>query len=394
MDAAYIKELDSNYIMNTYGRYDVVIDHGKNATLFSADNKKYIDFASGIGTLSLGTANRGYITAVTAQLRKVQHMSNYFYSEPTALLAEKLAKSTMLSKVFFCNSGAEANEGAIKLARKYSFDKYGEGRSTIITFDRSFHGRTVTTLAATGQEVFHNYFFPFTAGFKYCEYNNATAFAASLTGDVCAVMLEVIQGEGGVNLIDNSFARFVGEECRKRDILVIIDEVQTGIGRTGKLFAYQNYDIRPDVLTMAKGLAGGLPIGAFAASEKCADVLGRGMHGSTFGGNPVAAAAAGFVLDTVNNEAFLGEVLAKGDFIRRKIRDFGCSVVKDVRGKGLMIGVQVDCDPHKIAETAIEAGLIVLTAGKDVIRLLPPLTITEAEIDTGLKLFKRVLSQY
>lgn len=394
MDAAYIKELDSNYIMHTYGRYDVVIDHGKNATLFSADNKKYIDFASGIGTLSIGTANRGYITAVTAQLRKVQHMSNYFYSEPTALLAERLAKSTMLSKVFFCNSGAEANEGAIKLARKYSFDKYGEGRSTIITFDRSFHGRTVTTLAATGQEVFHNYFFPFTAGFKYCEYNNATAFAASLTGDVCAVMLEVIQGEGGVNLIDNSFARFVGEECRKRDILVIIDEVQTGIGRTGKLFAYQNYDIRPDVLTMAKGLASGLPIGAFAASEKCADVLGRGMHGSTFGGNPVSAAAAGFVLDTVNNETFLGEVLAKGDFIRRKIRDFGCPIVKDVRGKGLMIGVQVGCDPHKIAETAIEAGLIVLTAGKDVVRLLPPLTITEAEIDTGLKLFKRVLSQY
>ena len=394
MDSAYVKELDANYIMNTYGRYDVVLDHGKNATLFSADNKKYIDFASGIGTLSLGTANRGYIAAVTAQLRKIQHMSNYFYSEPTARLAEKIVKSSVMSKVFFCNSGAEANEGAIKLARKYSFDKYGEGRNTIITFDRSFHGRTVTTLAATGQEVFHNYFFPFTGGFKYCEYNNATAFAASLTGDVCAVMLEVIQGEGGVNLIDNNFARFVGEECRKRDILVIIDEVQTGIGRTGKLYAYQNFDIRPDVLTLAKGLAGGIPIGAFAASEKCADVLGRGMHGSTFGGNPVAAAAACYVMDTVNNEAFLGDVLAKGDLIRRKIADFGCAVVKDVRGKGLMIGVQVGHDPHEIADAAIDAGLIVLTAGKDVLRLLPPLTITDAEIDTGLKILKRVLSQF
>lgn len=378
--------------MHTYGRYDVVIDHGKNATLFSDDNKKYIDFASGIGTLSLGTSGRGYIEAVNAQLCKVQHMSNYFYSEPTARLAEKIIKSSTMSKVFFCNSGAEANEGAIKLARKYSFDKYGSGRSTILTFDSSFHGRTVTTLAATGQDVFHNYFFPFTPGFKYCAYNNAAAFEAALTDDVCAVMLEVIQGEGGVNLLENDFARLIRQQCEKRDILILIDEVQTGIGRTGKLYAFQNYELRPDIMTLAKGLAGGLPIGAVVAGEKCADVLGKGTHGSTFGGNPVAAAAANYVLETVNNEAFLDEVTAKGDAIRQRIREFASPIVAEVRGKGLMIGVKLTADPHEIAAAAIDAGLIVLTAGKDVLRLLPPLTITENEIDIGLKILRKLLA--
>lgn len=394
MEQSEIKRLDQSYIMNTYGRYDIAIEHGKNATLFSADNKKYIDFAGGIATLSLGTANRGYIEAVTAQLHKVQHMSNYFYSEPTAKLAEKIVKSSFMSKVFMANSGAEANEGAIKLARKYSFDKYGKGRSTVITFDRSFHGRTITTLAATGQDVFHNYFFPFTEGFKYCEYNNASAFREALTDDVCAVMLEVIQGEGGVNLLDKAFAGVIAEECAARDILLIVDEVQTGIGRTGKLYAHRHFDLRPDIMTLAKGLGGGLPIGAVVASEKCADVLGRGMHGSTFGGNPVAAAGACYVMDTVNDEAFLSEVTAKGELMSRRIRDFSLPVVKDVRGMGLMLGVRVGVDPHEIASAAAEAGLLVLTAGTDVVRLLPPLTITEAEIDTGLKIFKRVLARF
>ncbi len=386
------KQLDHDYIMQTYGRNDVVIEHGKNATLFSDDNKKYTDFASGIGVLSVGTANRGYIDAVTTQLGKVQHLSNYFYSEPTSRLAEKIIKSSCMSKVFFANSGAEANEGAIKLARKYSFDKYGEGRSTIITFDKSFHGRTVTTLAATGQDVFHNYFFPFTEGFKYVEYNNSDALIEALTDDVCAVMLEVIQGEGGVNVLDSAFAKILGEECHKRDILVIIDEVQTGIGRTGKLFGYQNYELRPDIMTLAKGLAGGLPIGAVVASEKCAETLGKGMHGSTFGGNPVSAAGANFVYDTVNTEAFLSEVETKGEEMRRKIRDFGSNKVTEVRGKGLMIGIEVTEDPHVLAQKALEGGLIVLTAGKNVIRLLPPLTITASEIETGLKILKKILA--
>ncbi len=392
MNNTQCKELDSSYVMQTYGRYNIAIDHGKNATLFSADGKKYIDFASGIGVLSLGTANRGYVKAISAQAGKVQHMSNYFYSQPTAELAEKIVKSSCLSKVFFANSGAEANEGAIKLARKYSFDKYGTGRNTIITFDKSFHGRTITTLSATGQDVFHNYFFPFTEGFKYCEYNNPTAFVASLTSDVCAVMLEVIQGEGGVNILDNNFARLIYDECKKRDILIIIDEVQTGIGRTGKLFGYQNFDIKPDIITLAKGLAGGMPIGAFVAGEKCADTLSKGMHGSTFGGNPVSAAGANYVLDTVNNEKFLDDVNEKGAYIRQKIKEFDSPIVSEIRGKGLMFGVQITKDPHEIALQALEYGLIVLTAGKDVVRMLPPLTITKNEIDIGLKILKKVLA--
>lgn len=388
----FSKELDKNYIMQTYGRYDLAITHGKNATLFSPEGKKFIDFASGIGVLSLGTSNRGYVKAITKQARKVQHMSNYFYSEPTSILAEKIVKSSGLSRVFFANSGAEANEGAIKLARKYSFDKYCDGRNTIITFDKSFHGRTITTLAATGQDVFHNYFFPFTEGFKYCEYNNTQAFTEALTSDVCAVMLEVIQGEGGVNLLENDFAKLLYEECTKRDILIIIDEVQTGIGRTGKLYGFENYDIKPDIMTLAKGLAGGMPIGAFVAGEKCANTLNKGMHGSTFGGNPVSAAGANFVLDTVNKDAFLKVVNQKGEYIRNKIKEFDSPIVSDVRGKGLMIGIQVTTDPHEVALKALEYGLIVLTAGKDVVRMLPPLTITKKEIDTGLEILKKVLA--
>lgn len=392
MENMNYKELDSSYIMHTYGRYDMVVDHGKNALIFSDDNKKYIDFASGIGTLSLGMGNRGYIDAVTEQLSKCQHMSNYFISQPTSRLAEKIIKSSFLSKVFFCNSGAEANEGAIKIARKYSFDKYGSGRSTIVTFDKSFHGRTITTLSATGQDVFHNYFFPFTEGFKYCEYNNAKALENALTDDVCAVMLEVIQGEGGVNIIDPEFAGFIYSECARRDVLIIIDEVQTGIGRTGKLYAYQNYEIKPDIMTLAKGLAGGLPIGAVVAGEKCENVLTKGMHGSTFGGNPVSAAAACYVLDVINSDDFLNEVVSKGEYIKKKIREFDSQSVVDIRGKGLMIGIQTTKDIHEVASAALEGGLIVLTAGKDVIRLLPPLTITESEIDTGLKILKKVLA--
>lgn len=386
------KELDSSYIMHTYGRNDVVIDHGKNATVYSEDGKEYVDFASGIGVLSLGTANQGYIDAVTAQLSKVQHMSNYFYSKPTSELAERIVKTSGLSKVFFANSGAEANEGAIKTARKYSFDKYGSGRNTIVTFTSSFHGRTVTTLSATGQDVFHNYFFPFTDGFKYCKYNDTDALAEALTDDVCAVMLEVIQGEGGVNLLDDNFAVFLNEQCRKKDILIIIDEVQTGIGRTGKLYGFQNYGITPDIMTLAKGLAGGMPIGAVVAGEVCAETLGKGMHGSTFGGNPVSAAAANYVLSQIDNEDFLKNAISKGEKIRERIIGFNSPIVKDVRGKGLMIGVQVTKDPHELALKALDLGLIVLTAGKDVIRMLPPLTITDDEIEKGLAVLNQILA--
>ncbi len=381
-----IKELDKQYVMNTYGRHDLTVDHGKGCILYGDDGKEYIDFGSGIGTLSLGTADDGYIEAVTEQLKKTQHVSNYFTCEPVAKLAEKICLLSGYDKVFFANSGAEANEGAIKLARKYSFDKYGNGRSTIITFNSSFHGRTVTTLAATGQDVFHNFFFPFTEGFKYSPYNDKEALLSNLTDDVCAVMFECIQGEGGVNVMDEDFARFMAEECAKRDILLISDEIQTGVGRTGKLFAFETLGIKPDVFTLAKGLCGGMPAGAFVANEKCSSVLTKGQHGSTFGGNPVSCAAGLYVLDKVANEDFLAEVEKKGRYLKEKIRSIGKDTILEVRGKGLMVGIKTSLVPGEISTKALEMGLIVLTAGKDVVRLLPPLVISYEEIDKGVEI--------
>ena len=388
---ANIKELDKQYVMNTYGRHNLTIERGRGCKIYGDDGKEYIDFGSGIGTLSLGTADEGYIQAITEQLYKTQHVSNYFTCEPVAKLAEKICTLSGYDKVFFANSGAEANEGAIKLARKYSFDKYGNGRNTIITFNSSFHGRTITTLAATGQDVFHNFFFPFTEGFKYSPYNDKEALLESLTDDVCAVMFECIQGEGGVNVMDKDFALFLAEECQKRDILLICDEIQTGIGRTGKLFAFENFEIKPDIFTLAKGLCGGMPCGAFVANEKCSSVLTKGQHGSTFGGNPVSCAAGLYVLDVVSSPAFLEEVAAKGEYLMQKLRELGKETILEVRGMGLMVGIKTSLVPGDISKAALEKGLIVLTAGKDVVRLLPPLVISYEEIDEGVAILQELL---
>ena len=320
------------------------------------------------------------------QLTKTQHVSNYFTCEPVARLAEKICLLSGYSKVFFANSGAEANEGAIKLARKYSYDKYGKGRSTIITFNSSFHGRTVTTLAATGQDVFHDFFFPFTEGFKYSPYNDKEALLANLTDDVCAVMFECIQGEGGVNPMTDEFALFLQEECSKRDILLIDDEIQAGVARTGKLFAYETLGISPDVFTLAKGLCGG----TFVANEKCSAVLTKGQHGSTFGGNPVSCAAGNYVLDVVSTEEFLLDVREKGQYLKEKLLALGKETILEVRGKGLMIGIKTTLSPGEVSVKALEMGLIVLTAGKDVVRLLPPLVITKEQIDEGVEILSSI----
>ena len=302
------KEKDLKYIMRTYGRYDVALVRGKGAVAWDEDGKKYIDVSSGIGVNSLGYCDDGWIAAVTRQASTVQHVSNYFYNEQPANLAEKLCEYTGMAKVCFGNSGAEANECAIKVARKYSFDKYGEGRSDIITLCNSFHGRTVTTLSATGQDVFHNYFFPFTEGFKYVEADDISALKAAADEKTCAVMLELIQGEGGVNILDREYVRQLVDFCGERDILVIIDEVQTGAGRTGKLFAFENYGVKPDLATVAKGLGGGLPIGVCMCSEKLRDVMSPSTHGTTFGANPVVCAGANYVFDTLTAEGFLDGV--------------------------------------------------------------------------------------
>lgn len=390
MTAAEMKQKDANYIMHTYGRFDIALDHGVGATLWDVDGNKYIDMNSGIGVNSLGHGNKKLIQAVTEQAEKLMHASNLYYTAPMTEVAEILVEATGMGKVFFANSGAEANEGAIKLARKYSFDKYGEGRNKIVTLIQSFHGRTVTTLKATGQEKFHQYFFPFTEGFAYAKAGDLDDLKAKADG-ACAVMIEMIQGEGGVLPLDQGFVKGVETYCKENDILLIVDEVQTGIGRTGSLFCYEQYGIEPDIVTMAKGLGGGLPIGGVMASKKCAEVLGPGTHGSTFGGNPVSCAAAKTVLSEVGTKEFLASVKEKGEYLKNKIMAIDSPYVKDVRGMGLMLGIVVE--PEKRAEliaALMAKGILVLTAGTEAIRLLPPLVISYEEMDEAIEAMKEV----
>lgn len=386
-----IKALDEGYVLQTYGRNQVAIDHGKGATLWDTEGKEYIDFTSGIGVCSLGYANEAWAKAIYDQAMKVGHISNLFYTEPYAKLASKLVPAAGMAAAFFGNSGAEANEGMIKTARKYSFEKYGEGRATIITLKNSFHGRTITTLKATGQDHFHEFFFPFTEGFRYAEANNMDSLMAAAGDDVCGVMMELIQGEGGVNPLDLEYVQAVAKLCAERDWLLLVDEVQTGMGRTGTLFAYQQFGIQPDVATFAKGIAGGLPFGGFLTNEKCRNVLRAGDHGSTFGGNPMAAAAANVVMDTLTPE-FLEDVKKKGQYLREGIAGLNSPCVSGIRGMGLMIGVGVQGMTHKeLKDKLMAEGLLCLTAGKDTLRLLPPLVITKDEIDKGLEIMARVM---
>lgn len=384
------KEKDLKYIMHTYGRYDVALAKGKGAVAYDEDGKRYIDVASGIGVNSLGFCDDGWVKAVTEQASTIQHMSNYFYCEQASNLAERLCTLTGLAKVCFGNSGAEANECAIKIARKYSFDKYGEGRNEIITLKNSFHGRTVTTLAATGQDVFHNYFFPFTEGFKYVDAEDMDALKNAVTDKTCAVMFELIQGEGGVNILDKAYVQELVSYCQSRDVLVIIDEVQTGVGRTGKLFAHQNYEVLPDLMTVAKGIGGGLPIGLCMCGEKLKDVMSPSTHGTTFGANPVVCAGANYVLDRVTTDGFLDEVEQKGAYLEEKL--LSLDSVKSVRRMGLMVGIEIEENAHDIAVKCVENGLIIITA-KNLLRMLPPLVITNEEIDEAVQILDKTLKE-
>lgn len=381
----------NQHVMPTYGRYDVVLDNGNGRNCVDENGKQYIDFGSGIGTNSLGYCDTDWQDAVCNQVRSLQHTSNYYYTKVQADFASKLCEITGYSKMFFGNSGAEANECAIKLVRKYSFDKYGKGRSTIITLRNSFHGRTLCTLSATGQDVFHNYFFPFVEGFVNAEANDIEDLKSKLDDTVCAVMLEFIQGEGGVNLLSKDYVKQVFEICHEKDIIVIADEVQTGVGRTGRFLASQNFGVIPDVTTLAKGIAGGLPMGVCLATEKYADVLSKGMHGSTFGGNPVCCAGGLVVLNKVSDETFLFEVSKKGAYIREKL----CLLdeVQGITGLGLMLGISLKTKKAgDVVKEALDKGLLLLTA-KDKIRLLPPLNITYEELDKGLSILCDILSE-
>lgn len=380
----------NKYVMPSYGRYDLVLDSGSGRQAIDENGKKYIDFGSGIGTNSLGYCNENWVRAICDQAHKIQHTSNYYYTKVQADFAKALCETAGYTDMFFGNSGAEANECAIKIARKYSFDKYGKGRSNIITLVNSFHGRTLCTLSATGQDVFHNYFFPFVEGFVNVEANNIEDLRSKLDDTVCAVMFEYIQGEGGVMALQQEFVDEIYRLCAEKDILTIADEVQTGVGRTGKFLAGDNFGKKADLTTLAKGLAGGVPIGVCLSGEKCAKVLTAGTHGSTFGGNPISCAGGLAVLETVNKPGFLDEVARKGAYIREKL--LTSPEVASVSGMGLMIGIELkNKKAGDVVKAALDKGLLLLTA-KTKIRLLPPLTITYEEIDKGLEILLGLLN--
>ena len=374
-------EMDKTYVANTYGRFPIELVSGKGAVVVDSNGKEYIDLGSGIAVNTFGIADDEWVKAVTDQLNTLQHMSNLYYTRPCAELAKLLCEKTGMKKVFFGNSGAEANECAIKVARKYAMQKKGSDYYTIVTLKNSFHGRTLTTLAATGQDVFHSQFLPLTEGFVYAQANNIDDLKSKIAENkVAAIMFETVQGEGGVLPLDEQFVNEMKQIANENDILLIADEVQTGNGRTGKLYGYMHYDIIPDLFTTAKGLGGGLPIGACVMSEKVENVLQSSDHGSTFGGNPVACAGAINIISRLTDE-FLAEVQAKSDMVFEKLSK--AEGVISVSGKGLMIGIETKKDASAVIAKCQENGVLPIKA-KTKVRLLPPLNITMEQLSHAL----------
>jgi len=419
MTSNEIKSLTGQYVMGTYGRFPVVIDHGEGAKLYDPEGNEYIDFTSGIGVTCMGYGNDAWVDAVAAQAKKLSHVSNLFYTEPPALLAQKLCERTGESCVFFANGGGEANEGMIKLARKYSFDKYGTGRSTIITLKNSFHGRTITTLKATGQDVFHNFFFPFTEGFRYAAANDWASLEEVMGDDVCAIMVELVQGEGGVLPLDYDYVQKLKALCDEKDLLLLADEVQTGIGRTGKFLAVQHWNVKPDIICMAKGLCSGYaPVGAVGCRDFIHEAVVKGSggfwHGHTLASNPVAMSAGVAVLpylkehDLIENSARMGEYLLQKLYeLKEKYPQIG-----DVKGKGLMTGFELvkDRETREPYDPKLNLTNRILTHGRDsgimlygaphcidgtngdAIMISPPLTVTKEQINEIIEYTDKVLA--
>ena len=382
-----IQKIDREYVAGTYNRFPVEIVSGKGSLVWDDAGKEYVDMGSGIGVTSFGIADEVWQAAITEQIGKVQHMSNLYYTQPCANLARMLCEKTGMKKVFFSNSGAEANECAIKAARKYAFDKYGEERHVIVTLNNSFHGRTLTTLAATGQDHYHELFQPLTPGFVSVDTGDLDAVAALAEQKIVAgVLVECIQGEGGVLPVDPGFLTGLEALCQKEDIVLMVDEVQTGNGRTGQLYAYMNYGLHPDVVSTAKGLAGGLPLGATLLGEKVQNVLGFGDHGSTFGGNPVSCAAALSILGRID-DALLAEVRKKSEYLFETFAD--CEGIQQVSGMGLMIGLKTTKPAGEVVKACMERGVLCLTA-KDKVRLLPALNIPMEVLEKAAAVIKAV----
>lgn len=374
-------------LMNTYKQYPYKMIKGEGNYLIDENGKRYLDFLSGIAVNPLGYGNKKIENAIIEQAKNLIHASNYFYTKTPLALAKLLVENTCFDKVFFANSGAEANEGAIKLARKYSELKYSIDRNVIISFTNSFHGRTLATLTATGQDSFHQHFFPLPGGFKYCPFGDIKALESMLDDSICAIIIEPIQGEGGINIAEKDFLLKMKKLADEKDILLIFDEVQTGIGRTGNLFAYQGIGIEPDILTSAKALGGGLPLGAFMAKEEVAKSLVPGDHGSTFGGNPVACASGCAVIETVLEPGFLDNMNEVAGYFKGELLKLAekHTVVKECRGKGLMLGLELNIDGADFVKAAFEKGLIINCTNVRVLRFLPPLTIKKEEIDILIK---------
>lgn len=384
-------------VVNNYGSFDVTFVKAKGSTMWDVNNKKYIDFIAGIGVNCLGHNYKPLVKAISKQAEKQIHISNYFFSDVGICYSLDLLEQTGFDRLYLGNSGAEANEAAIKLARKYGALNGGKKRKTIVTLESSFHGRTLATLTATGQDKFHpDCFAPYPEGFKTIKANDYESLKCAFDDTTAALFMECIQGEGGVNLIDKEWAQATAKAARDAGAIVMCDEVQTGIGRTGTFLASDDLGIEPEVVTLAKGIAGGVPMGACLFRGKAKDVFVAGDHQSTFAGNPLACAAAEIVLAVVNNPEFLREVINKGDYIRNIIKSWDLPIVKEVRGKGLMIGTQIDesIKPFDIEVKCLEEGLCTTTAGKDVVRFLPPLTISYDEIDEGLAIYKKVLESF
>ncbi|NTV89813.1 MAG: aspartate aminotransferase family protein [Clostridiales bacterium] len=383
---AEVMEYDKKYYMNTFGsRIPVCFTHGKGLSLWDTEGREYSDMLGGIAVNLLGHGHPGLVGAISAQAAKMIHCSSLYYIEPQALLAKALAENSCADRVFFANSGAEANEGAIKLARIYFKKKNQPQKYEVITLQNSFHGRTMATLTATGQEKFHKPFTPLLPGFNYVPLNDFEALAASITENTCAIMLEPIQGESGVNLVSADYVQRVVKLCKEKDLLLIFDEIQTGMGRTGKLFAYEHYNIEPDIFTLAKGLAGGVPIGALCAREEVAAAFAPGDHGSTFGGNPLATAAGLAVMEAIEKEGLLKNAELMGIYMKEQLKALIAkhSLLVEIRGLGLMVGIQLAADKAVALKTALfEQGVLVGSVGASVIRVLPPLIITRADIDS------------
>ena len=383
--------LANTYILNTYKRVPVVFTKGKGTYIWDSDGKKYLDFFPGWAVSGLGHCHKRIVKAVSRQLKEIIHVSNNYYSYPQALLAQRLSSNSIGGKVFFSNSGAEANEAAIKLARAYGSE---DGRYKIISMDKSFHGRTLATLTATGQEKVKKGFAPLPEGFCHVPFNDIDAVKQAIDDVTVAVMLEPIQGEGGINIADQDYIRQLRLLCNAKKILLIFDEVQTGMGRCGKLFCYQHYDILPDIITLAKSLGGGLPIGAMIASEKFADVLKPGMHASTFGGNPVVCAAANAVLDAIEKDRLLANANRMGDYLVKglnKLKKKSPDVINCIRHKALMIGVELNIDGNQVVESCLEKGLLINCTQGNILRIMPPIIVNKGESNKALKILNEVI---